>query len=36
MGEVNAFGIMVDGFQVSAVGEVPAAALLNIEFVRRA
>lgn len=30
MGAVNAFGIMLDGYQVTAVGEVPAAAVERI------
>jgi sigma-E factor negative regulatory protein RseB len=30
MGAINAFGIMIDGFQVTAVGEVPAAAVKRI------
>jgi sigma-E factor negative regulatory protein RseB len=33
MGAVNAFGVMVDGFQVTAVGEVPAA---TVEAIGRA
>jgi sigma-E factor negative regulatory protein RseB len=30
MGAVNAFGIMVDGYQITAVGEIPAAAVERV------